>query len=204
MDSDAYALSNLAEATITAFEASSDLGAMAFALVGDKGEDTGATSPEPTILGLLLGQRLDTLLTSPCIGSVTLHSCAIAIRKSAFDAVGGFDEDFDFLDADIDFSMRMRAAGWRLSVNRNYRAFHTGSGSPQATDKRVLRYHRNRLLLLAKHRGKVATSLLIPALFLRHCAEIVVLALLLPWQRFNRKVPARLKLAIGVWRRYEL
>src|SRR5262249_5468792 len=83
MDSDAYALSNLAEATITAFEASSDLGAMAFALVGDKGEDTGATSPEPTILGLLLGQRLDTLLTSPWIGSKNasfLRDCDTQVR----------------------------------------------------------------------------------------------------------------------------
>jgi GT2 family glycosyltransferase len=32
-----------------------------------------------------------------------LHSCAIGIRRKAFDSIGGFDEDFDFLDADLDF-----------------------------------------------------------------------------------------------------
>lgn len=200
MDSDAYAVSNLAQGVSRAFDASPNLGAMGFALVDENGRPTGAASSEPSTLGFVLGQRLEWLAAAR---NTAIHSCAMGMRRSAFDAVGGFDEDFDFLDADIDFSMQLRAAGWALTMNLDYRAIHAGGGSPQRTDARVLRYHRNRLRLLKKHRGEEIARYLVPSLFLRHCTEILVLLPLLPWSRFQRKLPARVRLARGVWQGYE-
>lgn len=200
MDSDAYALSNLAQSVFRAFDASPDLGAMGFALVSNNGRPTGSVSSEPNILGFVLGQRLEWLVAGR---NTAIHSCAMGVRKSAFDAVGGFDEDFDFLDADIDFSMRLRAAGWTLTMNLDHRAIHEGGGSPQSTGARVVRYHRNRFRLLKKHRGEAIARYLVPSLFLRHCTEILLLLPLLPWTRFRRKFPARVRLARGVWQGYE-
>jgi GT2 family glycosyltransferase len=102
----------------------------------------------------------------------------MAVRRKAFESVGGFDEAFDFLDADTDFSMRLRQAGWRLGNSEEIVAYHEGGGSPQSTAKRVVRHHRNRWRLLQKH-SKLKQPLMIKAtLALRHGLEYGLLRLL--------------------------
>lgn len=43
-----------------------------------------------------------------------LSGCALALRRSAFDAVGGFDACYRLYVEDLDLAVRLRAAGWRL------------------------------------------------------------------------------------------
>lgn len=43
-----------------------------------------------------------------------LSGCVLALRRSAFDQVGGFDPGFHLYVEDIDLGVRLRAAGWRL------------------------------------------------------------------------------------------
>jgi GT2 family glycosyltransferase len=211
LDSDATPLTDVVTPTLAAFRARPRLGALGFHLVDRDGRPTGATGPEPTALGLALGQRLEERLIGLAprlFGSAfAIHSCAIAFRRSTFDEVGGFDEGFDFLDADLDFSMRVRRAGWELDVDPAVRILHEGSGSPQTTARRVVRFHANRWRLLEKHGRLPLPGVLKGALAVRHAAELLWLS---GPDRLTRRPPeiradklsSRKRLLATVWRAY--
>lgn len=174
-DSDAYPLMDLTQPLIQIFESDPSLGAVGFQLVDEDGNPTGSHRPEPHALGLLLGQKLQARTQSwfPSLQKrpICLYSCGMAVRRAAFEDIGGFDENFDFLDADIDFSIRLRRAGWQIQLQKSLLAFHKGGGSFQTTAKRVLRYHKNRWRLLAKHGYLPAPILFKAGLATRHAIE---------------------------------
>jgi GT2 family glycosyltransferase len=180
LDSDACPVSDVLAPIAEAFAKNERLGGLGFHLVDAGGQPTGATQPEPTALGLALGQaleaRLSTWIHRGHADRFTVHSCALAFRRSAFTAIGGFDEGFDFLDADTDFSMRLRRANWEIAVEDHVRILHEGAGSPQSTAKRVVRHHVNRWRLLEKHGLIRHPTLLRGALAMRHAAELLWLS----------------------------
>jgi GT2 family glycosyltransferase len=178
LDSDAEPLMDVVPGVQEAFRSNADLGALSLHLVDREGNPTGAVSPEPTVRQYVLGQKLGAMVrqardtdATPPPERMCIHSCGIGIRRAAFEDIGGFDEGFDFLDADTDFSMRLRQAGWELAKSDDLVAYHEGGGSPQSTAKRVVRHHRNRWRLLKKH-GKLRRPTVIKLLlFLRHLLE---------------------------------
>jgi GT2 family glycosyltransferase len=187
LDSDAEPLMDVVPGVRDAFSRDSALGALALHLVDRDGTSTGAVSPEPTVLHYVLGQRAGSWLRRATRGDglptpdrMCLHSCGMAVRREAFEEIGGFDEAFDFLDADTDFSMRLRQTGWRLRKSDDLVAHHEGGGSPQSTAKRVLRHHRNRWRLLRKHRKIQRTGVVKALLGCRHAIEYAVLRILGP------------------------
>jgi GT2 family glycosyltransferase len=211
LDSDAAPLCDALTPVAMSFSERPRLGALGFQLVDRRGHPTGATAPEPTVLGLAVGQALEQWLqrrASIYFGKAfTIHSCALAFRRSAFDSLGGFDEGFDFLDADTDFSMRLRRAGWELDIDLGIRILHEGGGSPQSTARRVMRFHANRWRVLEKH-GRLRHPLALKAaLATRHAAELVLLggpARLMshdPGARAD-KLNGRRQLLAKVWRAY--
>jgi N-acetylglucosaminyl-diphospho-decaprenol L-rhamnosyltransferase len=211
LDSDAVPLSDVAASTIEHFSKNPRLGGLGFHLVDRAGAPTGASQSEPRAWGLALGQaleaRLARYLSSPPPAWFTIHSCAIAFRRATFLQIGGFDEGFDFLDADTDFSMRLWRAGWELEIDREARILHEGSGSPQTTARRVLRHHFNRWRLLEKHGLITHPRLLKAALAVRHLTELAWLngpARLRSGDPSVRqdKVAGRRKLLSTVWRSY--
>lgn len=158
LDSDAEPLMDLVPGVRESFAEMPKLGALALHLVDRDGNPTGAVSPEPTVGQYVMGQKAGSWFRRvtqsddlPPPERMCLHSCGMAVRREAFEEIGGFDEEFDFLDADTDFSMRLRQAGWRLRKSEDLVAYHEGGGSPQSTAKRVVRHHRNRWRLLKKH-----------------------------------------------------
>lgn len=179
LDSDAYPLTDLVTPLGQEFSANSRLGALGFHLVGSQGQPTGFGLAEPSVLGLLLGQQLEALwdsrFNSGKSRSLCLFSCALAVRRTAFEEIGGFDESFDFLDADLDFSMRLHAAGWHVQVEPSLTAFHEGKGSFQTTSTRVLRHHKNRWHLLDKHNLLHQKRILKAGLMVRHTLEYLFL-----------------------------
>lgn len=178
LDCDAYPLMDLVPGMIRHFEADPKLGALGFFEVNGECKTRIAGDYEPTLMSFLAGQAFGAWLTRRgwCMGKrFALHSCCMAVRRQAFESVGGFDEVYDFLDADTDFSMRLMDAGWRIQTDANLKCFHRGSGSPQTTAKRVLRYHRNRWLLLRKHKLARLTNICRAILWLRHAFELLVL-----------------------------
>jgi GT2 family glycosyltransferase len=207
LDSDAEPISNLPVLVTQALEADAGIGAIGFSLVDSKGEPTGNTSAEPTWWSFGLGQWLGGVVEKrfPTNRRELLHSCALGIRRKAFDSVGGFDEDYDFLDADIDFCARLLDKGWRLAIEPLGIAIHEGGGSPQSTRERVLRFHKCRLLFFRKRYGPISRAL-VPILFFRHVLEIVTgIAILLVGRRDGvlDKLKTRVILARTVWRNYE-
>lgn len=207
LDSDARPISPFADRIVTAFESDPTLGILGFRLVDQAGQPTGSWSPNPGVLGFLLGQQFERFVQGRSGCGKVVFSCAMAVRRDTFEKLGGFDEAFDFLDADIDFSLRAQKEGWSIAIDESIVMFHDGSGSPQTQDRRVRRFHRNRLLLLSKNSGTLRVMLIRLLLGMRHAVEVCVLACLfvLPKTRSfaARKLPTRLRLLRLVWVGYE-
>jgi GT2 family glycosyltransferase len=78
-------------------------------------------------------------------------SCFLA-RKSALDAVGGFDESFFLYEEDVDLCLRVRRAGGRvLYTPRAEVVHHLGRSMERAPERARLEYHRSHLRFYAKH-----------------------------------------------------
>ena len=76
------------------------------------------------------------------------------IRRTAFDAVNGFDERFFMYFEEVDLSLRARSAGWESVFLGNARAYHRGGGTTdQVRDKRLFYSIRSRLQYGRKHFG---------------------------------------------------
>jgi GT2 family glycosyltransferase len=152
-DSDAYPVTPFCDVIRSMFTADPHLGLVALQTVGTNGRPTQSMETEPNVWGVVLGQalsaRFDRWITDRS-GRITVFTCAMAVRKRAFDQLNGFDEAFDWLDLDHDFSMRMSRAGWKIGVASAPRAFHEGGGTPQLASRRVERFYRNRWYLLNK------------------------------------------------------
>jgi GT2 family glycosyltransferase len=154
-DADAYPLEQFTTCVRERFESDKKLGQLAFFSVDDNGSPTESfLRGEPTKWSLLLGQRLYALIARDKLRSSELcvFSCCMATRLEAYIQVGGIDENFDFLDADLDYSMRLRKAGWKIEADRSLKAFHKGGGWSQLQRHRVLRFYKSRWYLLRKHK----------------------------------------------------
>jgi GT2 family glycosyltransferase len=212
LDSDAYPKMDVVLPLSRSFAADPAFGAIALQTVDTDGRPTATSYEEPDVVDFILGPRLDAvyvglrqLVLEP---ARVLASCALAVRRSAFESIGGFDESFDFLDADFDFSMRLSRAGWQTCVDRSLVAFHVGSGSPQTRSRRVLRHYENRWRLLAKHQKLPFPAAVKTALSLRHLLEAQTLLVAIGATRgerrafFREKLRVRRRLLGTVWSGY--
>jgi GT2 family glycosyltransferase len=152
-DADAYPTTPFCKAVTEMFANDSRLGIVALRTIGSSGQGTESYTSEPNFWSILLGLGLYAKTEKwlrDRSGRLSVFTCAMAVRRRAFEEIGGFDEEFDWLDLDHDFSMRMNRSGWGIAVCPDPRIFHEGGGSPQLTRHRVLRYHKNRWYLLRK------------------------------------------------------
>ncbi len=183
-DSDAYPLTDLTGPIFEAFSAGADLGAMGFWAVGRDGRATGAARTAPGVPGFLMGQRAESAMTRSCLSApktaveLCLYSFAVAVRNKAFRDVKGLDEGFDFSDADLDFSMRLRAKGWEVRTRNDISVFHEGGGSPQGVSERVYRHHKSRWLFLKRHASLFCPIFVKGLLAMRHLTEYAILGIL--------------------------
>jgi N-acetylglucosaminyl-diphospho-decaprenol L-rhamnosyltransferase len=65
-----------------------------------------------------------------------LSGCALALRRSAFDAIGGFDPGYWLFVEDVDLCDRLRRAGWRIGFLPSAEVVHRVGAS---TARRPLR-----------------------------------------------------------------
>jgi hypothetical protein len=94
-------------------------------------------------------------------------SCLVA-RRTALEAVAGFDERFFLYEEDADLCRRLRAAGWRVVFTPAAEVRHRrGQSMARAPRRARLEYDRSHLLYYRKHNGPVAVAVLRLLLFSR-------------------------------------
>jgi GT2 family glycosyltransferase len=83
------------------------------------------------------------------------------VRRSVYEALGGFDERFFVYFEEVDFSLRARNAGWGCHYLTQAVAYHRGCGtSDQAKGDRLFYSLRSRMLYGYKHFGKASATVL--------------------------------------------
>lgn len=80
-----------------------------------------------------------------------LSGACMLLRRSAFDAVGGFDRRFFMYFEDVDLCERLSAAGWRVLYVPRAEVVHAGATSTaREADRMRAAHHRSAYLYLAK------------------------------------------------------
>ncbi len=177
-DSDSYPTTPFCEDVLGMFENDPNLGMIALRTVGQLGRPTESYTTEPNFWSLLLGQSLyakSEKFLADKSGRISVFTCAMAVRKKAFDELNGFDENFDWLDLDHDFSMRMNRSNWKVAVAQHPRIFHEGGGTPQLTRNRLLRFYKTRWYLLKKFNRLPNARIIRGLILLRLRTEYLVL-----------------------------
>lgn len=107
-------------------------------------------------LGILGGTRLHDRLAMRKLESPYLIECStinLAFRREAFEAIGGFDERFAY-GSDVDFSWRLRDAGYRIRSVPGAVVRHDW-GTPRRQARRAYLYGRARTRLYRKHPARL-------------------------------------------------
>lgn len=130
-------------------------------VVGVDGREQRASRRRAPTAGRILGEVLPGLpgidLThSPApeqsVEVEAVSGACMLIRRTAFEAVDGFDEDFPLHFEDLDLFARLRAAGGTLRWVPDVSVRHVGGASSHGHDGRVLRAkHRGLWLYLKRH-----------------------------------------------------
>jgi N-acetylglucosaminyl-diphospho-decaprenol L-rhamnosyltransferase len=98
------------------------------------------------------------------------------VRRTVFEALGGFDERFFVYFEDMDFAVRSRQRGWNSVYLASARAFHRGHGTThQATERRTFYFVRSKLHYAFKFFSPLgAAAVLTVTLLLEPASRIVV------------------------------
>lgn len=180
-DADARPLRPYLNTLLHEFDSDAQLALVGFSTVDEQGNPTPSTDKEPNVWSLILGQavyaRLQRFIEHD-EKRECLWLCALAVRATAFEELGGFDTDFDLLDVDIDLSMRVHRSNYHLQARADLLAFHTGGGTPMFLSHRLLRFYANRWRTLSKHGKMKSPQLCKFAILLRLQIELSMLRLL--------------------------
>jgi GT2 family glycosyltransferase len=87
-----------------------------------------------------------------------LNGAAMAMRREAFESIGGFDESFFMYSEEIDLCFRMRANGWQIHFTPDAAIAHVGGASTrQNRVEMAARALTSRVMLYRRHfsRGRL-------------------------------------------------
>lgn len=114
------------------------------------------------------------------------------IRRSLFEALGGFDERFFVYNEDLDLGKRALDAGWRTHYLADAVAFHKGAGASEQVKARRLCYAlQTRILYAFKHfSSPAAWGTLAITLLLEPVTRIVNAVVSLAWEDLRNTVSA--------------
>ncbi len=156
-DADAKPLNDFVATVVTEFSQDPSLAVLGFRAVDENNDSMPSYDKEPNAFSLLLGQQLyarSQAFWERNERRICAWMCGIAIRRTAFDDLGGFDEQFDLLDLDLEFGMKVNRSPWGTKISQDLVIFHKGGGTPMLLSNRLLKFYQNRWLLLRKH-GKI-------------------------------------------------
>lgn len=87
-----------------------------------------------------------------------VSGACLLVRRSAFDAVGGFDEGYFLYEEDADLCRRLREHGGRVLHVAEAEVAHAGGASMAAAGARTrIAYHRSHVRYYRRWNGTVAT-----------------------------------------------
>jgi len=87
-----------------------------------------------------------------------LPGCNLTVTKAAFNAIGGFDTQFQTAGDDVDFCWRLRAAGYALGFAAGAFVWHWRRPSIRGFLRQQIGYGRAERLLIAKHPQRFTPS----------------------------------------------
>ena len=128
------------------------------------------------------------------------HSSCTLVNMEAFRAVEGFDRWYWQCQSDIDLSLRLRQAGYRVGVDLGYGVKHEGAGGKSGRPGRVLDLYRSRLHLYEQF-YPASRFYLRPLLFVRHLFELALFAGVALWKNEPR-LQTRIEMVKGVLKGY--
>jgi N-acetylglucosaminyl-diphospho-decaprenol L-rhamnosyltransferase len=107
------------------------------------------------------------------------------VRREAWDAVGGFDEQFFMFLEDVDLCARLRDAGWKIRYEPASVVQHEISASADQIPYRMIATHHRSIYRFNRKRARGAKKALLPVI-----AVGLVVRTLLAWlQRAIRRKP---------------
>ncbi len=142
LDNDArFADNKVVAGAVRRFQRESDLGALAFCILAADGQapDLGCWGYSPTLLPRLRGRFEVTRFVG----------AGHAIRRAAWQAVGGYDESFFFAWEEYDFCLSAISRGWRILYDGGLSVIHTSAVEARLRwqDERTRHFIRNRLII---------------------------------------------------------
>ena len=82
------------------------------------------------------------------VGRSWFTAACVLVRAQAYHQIGGFDEAFFMYFEDVDFCLRLEAAGWRLTQEPKAIAWHAGGVSGRKVVDDL--YRRDKIILSGK------------------------------------------------------
>jgi N-acetylglucosaminyl-diphospho-decaprenol L-rhamnosyltransferase len=86
------------------------------------------------------------------------------VRRSAWDQIGGFDEQFFMFVEDVDLCWRLHEGGWRVRYEPSATVVHEVSGSADQTPYRMIAAHHRSLYRFNQKRAAGSRRLLLPVI----------------------------------------
>ena len=115
---------------------------------------------------------------------VSFSGSAVAVRKSVFEELGGYDEFYFMYYEDSDLSWRMQLMGYKILFVPSSKVYHDYKYKPkeayQPLKKKLYYAERNRLVTLFKNYSGKTLVLLSPAIFLIE-AMMVIFSIINGW-----------------------
>jgi glycosyltransferase involved in cell wall biosynthesis len=146
------------DALAARFAADPSLGVLSPRLVRPDGSEQRVRWPFPSAVGAwaeALGlRRLGGAGRREGAGGFVIGAC-LMVRRSVFEAVGGFDTRFWLYSEEADLCRRVLDAGWRVEVAEEMSARHVGRASERGVEALVFEhFERGGEHFVAKHAGR--------------------------------------------------
>ncbi len=172
LNSDAQLEPGTLDELVDAIDQRSDRAIVGAQILAQDGSFQASHAPFPTLGGeLLILSGVGRLLygswypsRAPRTDGATLSvdyvsGACMLIRRSAFDAVGGFDESYFLYAEEVDLCRRLDRAGWEVAHAAAARVRHVGGASSGGAQREAALY-RGRVMYFRKHRGPLSTATL--------------------------------------------
>ncbi|MDD3473253.1 MAG: glycosyltransferase family 2 protein [Syntrophaceae bacterium] len=174
---------------LTHMEADQRVGMLGPQLVNPDGSRQTSYEITPTLLSEVVGRGvLKFLFPSQYPGKKTIISTAsevetligavLLIRRAAWEALNGFDDEYFFFFEETDLACRLRKSGWLVCHVPQARAIHLqGATAKQYNAAPRIEYYRSRYLFFRKMYGRPSELILKVALTLNLTLNTLLLGL---------------------------